>query len=183
MRIIRGSHQRRLIHPPANLPVRPTTDIAKESLFNVLEYYTDLENTRALDLFAGTGNISYELTSRGCEMVVAVENNPRCVKFIADTATLLNMKNLQVIRNDVFRFLTRPHTLFDLVFADPPYELAEIGLLPGLVLTTSVLKPDGVFVLEHPREFDFSNHAYFAEQRKYGKVNFSFFVFKEKNGQ
>lgn len=182
MRIIRGSHQRRLIHPPASLPVRPTTDIAKESLFNVLEYYTDLDNIRAMDLFAGTGNISYELMSRGCELVVAIENNPRCVKFIADTATMLSMKNLQVVRADVFRFLTKVHTRFDLVFADPPYEHADIGLLPGLVLTDSVLNPDGVFVLEHPREFDFSDHAFFAEQRKYGKVNFTFFVFKSKNG-
>lgn len=178
MRIIRGNHQRRLIHPPANLPVRPTTDMAKESLFNVLEYYLNMENLQALDLFSGTGNISYELVSRGASMVVAVEQNPRCAQFIRSTAESLQMNQLRVVRSDVFGFLRRSSILFDLVFADPPYEMKHIAELPALVLRKEIINPGGLFVLEHPREFDFSQTEYFSEQRQYGKVNFSFFVFK-----
>ncbi|MBS4056694.1 MAG: RsmD family RNA methyltransferase [Bacteroidales bacterium] len=175
MRIIRGTHQRRLIHPPAGLPVRPTTDMAKESLFNVLENYIDFEGIKALDLFAGTGNISYEMASRGCSQVLAVDSNSRCVKFIGDTASSLKLVQLQVIRTDVFRFLSSPYQRFDLVFADPPYEMTETALLPELVLSGNLLNPDGLFVLEHSRGHDFSAVKGFLEHRKYGKVNFSFF--------
>jgi 16S rRNA (guanine(966)-N(2))-methyltransferase RsmD len=178
MRIIRGIYQRRLIHPPATLPVRPTTDLAKESLFNVLEYYLSIENILALDLFSGTGNIGYELVSRGASMVVAVEQNPHCARFIYSTAESLQMKQLKVVRSDVFGFLKRNTTLFDLVFADPPYDMKQIADLPDLVLRKEVLKPGGLFVLEHPGEFDFAQNEYFSEQRQYGKVNFSLFVFE-----
>lgn len=178
MRIIRGSHQRRLIHPPANLPVRPTTDLAKESLFNVLDHYIDFETIRALDLFSGTGNISYELVSRGASLVVAVEQNPRCARFIHDTGSTLGMSQLKVVRADVFGYLKHPAGLFDLVFADPPFDMKQIADLPALVLKKELLKSGGLFVLEHPREYDFGQLACFVEKRQYGKVNFSLFLFE-----
>ena len=127
MRIIRGRYQRRRIEAPHTLPVRPTTDMAKESLFNILENYMDFEEVEALDLFAGTGNISYELVSRGCPRVLAVDENQGCVKFIRETATKLSMDELSVVRADVFRFVPK-HTLkYDLIFCDPPYDCEHYG--------------------------------------------------------
>ncbi len=178
MRIIRGSHQRRLIHPPANLPVRPTTDLAKESLFNVLDHYIDFESIRAIDLFSGTGNISYELVSRGASHVIAVEQNPRCARFIHETGILLGMNQLKVVRADVFGYLKHPSGNNDLVFADPPYDMKQLADLPELVLKQELLKTGGLFVLEHPREYDFTPAAFFVEKRQYGKVNFSIFLFE-----
>ena len=175
MRIIRGRHQRRQIVAPDNLPTRPTTDMAKESLFNILENQIDLEETAALDLFAGTGNISYELVSRGCPQVTAVDENQNCVRFIRETANKLQMSELSVVKSDVFRFLPMHKAKYDLIFADPPYDCKHYELLVDLIFQNGLLNEDGIFVLEHDRTIDFSEHPNCYDHRKYGKVNFTFF--------
>jgi 16S rRNA (guanine(966)-N(2))-methyltransferase RsmD len=135
----------------------------------------DFEDIVALDLFAGTGNISYELVSRGCPRVTAVDENNNCVKFIRETASKLNMEELLVIRSDVFRFIPMHKMKYDLIFADPPYDSQHYDLLVNLVLENNLLKEDGLFVVEHNKFLDFKDHPRFVEQRRYGKVNFSFF--------
>ena len=176
MRIIRGRYQRRQIIAPNNLPVRPTTDMAKESLFNILENYMDFEEVTALDLFAGTGNISYELVSRGCPKVTAVDQDNGCVRFIRETANKLEMKELIVVRADVYRFITKHGLKYDLIFADPPYDSQEYDQLVRLIFDNELLTENGMFVLEHHKHVSFEDHPHFMEQRHYGKVNFSFFV-------
>lgn len=176
MRIIRGKYQRRQINAPTNLPVRPTTDMAKESLFNILENNIDFEESRALDLFSGTGNISYELVSRGCVAVTAVDKDNGCVRFIRETAAKLNMKELMVINADVLRFLNSHKAKYDVVFADPPYENEDYETIIDLVFKNGLLNTDGLFILEHDKRHDFSAHPHFKEHRKYGKVNFTFFA-------
>lgn len=175
MRVIRGSHRGRQIHPPASLPVRPTTDLAKESLFNILENNFFLQDLTVLDLFAGTGSISYEFASRGSLLVLSVDNHPRCVRFIAETARLLNFGTLRAVRSNAFSFLRQTGQTFDIIFADPPYDLEETMTIPGLVFDRGLLKEEGWLVIEHSREKDFSAHPRFFELRKYGKVCFSFF--------
>lgn len=178
MRIIRGRYQRRQIIAPTSLPVRPTTDMAKESLFNILENYLDFEETTALDLFAGTGNISYELVSRGCPKVTAVDENQGCVKFIRETATKLDMKELVVLRSDVFRFIPLQKGKYDLIFCDPPYDNQHYDLLVQLIFEKELLKEDGILVVEHSKYVNFEEHPHFMEVRRYGKVHFSFFAQK-----
>lgn len=175
MRIIGGQHKGRRINPPVNLPVRPTTDMAKEALFNILNNLIDFEGLHVLDLFAGTGGISYEFASRQAEKVVAVDVNFKCVEFIRKTSRNLNMNTLSVVRADVLKFLNRPFATFDLVFSDAPYDLKEMDKIPDLVLTNGWLKKNARLIVEHPKEIDFSGHLYFEQQRKYGKVCFSFF--------
>lgn len=175
MRIIRGRYQRRQIYAPNNLPVRPTTDMAKESLFNILENNVDFEEITALDLFAGTGNISYEFVSRGCPKVVSVDENQGCVRFIRETATNLKMDELVVFRSDVFRFISSHKAQYDLIFADPPYDCEHYALLVESIFENNLLKENGILVVEHSRTENFSNHPNFEEERKYGKVHFSFF--------
>jgi 16S rRNA (guanine(966)-N(2))-methyltransferase RsmD len=176
MRIIGGQFSKRVIHPPKNLPVRPTTDLAKESLFNILRNKTDFQGKTALDLFSGTGSLAYEFVSRGCDKVVAVDLNFQCVQFIKKTAAEYKMTNLIAVRSEVFRFIkTTPHK-FDLIFADPPYQLEEIPLISKLVFDYNLLKENGIMIIEHPREVDFSKEEHFSEHRKYGQVNFSFFA-------
>ncbi len=176
MRIIRGRYQRRQINAPASLPVRPTTDMGKESLFNILENFVDFESVRALDLFSGTGNISYELVSRGCLAVTAVDKDNGCVRFIRETATKLQMNELMVVSADVFTFLKNHKTKYDLIFADPPYDCTEYERLISLVLDNDMLNENGTFIVEPDRMHDFSNHPRFKDHRKYGKVNFTFFA-------
>lgn len=176
MRIIRGRYQRRQIMAPTNLPVRPTTDMAKESLFNIIDNHFDLEETEALDLFAGTGNISYEFVSRGCPKVVAVDLDFGCVKFIRETANKLNMKELMTVRSDAFRFLEKHTMQYDLIFADPPYDFQDYDGLVNLIFERNLLREGGMFVLEHDKYQHFEEHPHFMEQRHYGKVNFTFFA-------
>ncbi|MBK9291262.1 MAG: RsmD family RNA methyltransferase [Bacteroidetes bacterium] len=177
MRIIRGKFQRRIIRVPAGLPVRPTTDLAKESLFNILDNLIGLEGLRALDLFSGTGSIAYELVSRGCASVTAVDENPRCVRFITDTARQFNMQELSAIRADVFRWLTQPLRPFHLIFADPPYDMdpERFLLLPQIILSANLLANGGLLVIEHPSSVAFNDVPGFFDHRHYSKVNFSFF--------
>jgi len=176
MRIIGGQFGKRLIHPPKNLPVRPTTDLAKESLFNILRNKTDFQGKYALDLFSGTGSLAYEFASRGCEKVIAVDLNYQCVQFIKKTSTEFEMTNLSAVRSDVFRFIKSTHLKFDLIFADPPYQLEEIPLICKMVFEHNLLNENGIMVIEHPKEVDFSEEEHFSEHRKYGQVNFSFFT-------
>lgn len=177
MRIISGEYGGRRFEAPRNLQARPTTDIAKESLFNILQNRLDFEGISALDLFSGTGSISFELLSRGAKHVVSVEMGRVQQQFIQKVATELKIgREHQLVRGDVFRYLKSATQQFDLVFADPPYALAELPTLPDLVLDGNLLKPEGIFILEHGKENDFSAHPRFVELRKYGAVHFSFFA-------
>jgi 16S rRNA (guanine966-N2)-methyltransferase len=175
MRIISGSHKSRKIRPPSNLPIRPTTDIAKEGLFNILTNKIDFELIDVLDLFAGTGSISFEFASRGAAMIHAVDIEKKCVDFIRDASKEFGFENIRAVRNEVFSFLKICHTKYDLIFADPPYEMKNVELLPELIFEKKILKENGLFILEHTAMHSFSKHPNFKEQRKYGKVNFSFF--------
>lgn len=177
MRIIKGKFNRRLIHVPTGLPVRPTTDLAKESLFNILNNRIDFEGLIALDLFSGTGNIAYELVSRGCKSVTAVDQDSRCVQFINKTAEHFGMPELKTVRADVFRFLSMQRIKYDLVFADPPYEFEQKMYedLVQLTINKELLQQEGILIIEHSRGIDLSGMPHFSEIRNYGKVNFSFF--------
>jgi len=174
MRIISGSHRGRILHPPKNLKLRPTTDIAKEALFNVLYNYFDFEDLTVLDLFAGTGAIGCEFASRGSEFVTAVEINNKAAVFIRKTAEELNF-NIQVITADVFRFIPSCKIQYNLIFADPPYDLQTAAELPNLIFKHNLLANEGWFVMEHSKSLDFSKHQNLFDHRKYGKVNFSIF--------
>jgi len=174
MRIISGTLKGRRIQAPANLPVRPTTDFAKESLFNVLNNRVDFDELNVLDLFAGIGGISYEFASRGAN-VLAIEQNPKCADFIKQTAEHLRIENVHVMRTDVFAYIAKTRQTFDLIFADPPYDLPTIDLLPSLIFEYNLLNPNGLFILEHSEKHDYSSVPKFSELRKYGKVHFSFF--------
>lgn len=180
MRIISGKYGRRRFEVPSSFSARPTTDFAKENLFNVLTNLIDLEGTDALDLFAGTGSISFELLSRGCRRVTSVEKNNAHAAFIAKVAKELKTSDLNLIRGDVFRFLsTLPAESFDFIFADPPYALKELPEVPTRVLERNLLRPGGVFVMEHSATYDFSTLPLFAQHRAYGSVNFSIFIREE----
>lgn len=175
MRIISGNHKGKRLKPPKNLPVRPTTDFAKEGLFNVLQNRLYFDEIRVLDLFAGTGSITLEFASRGCLSVKSVDLNYQCVDFIKKTIQSLNFDNVIVYKSDVFKFLKNNKESFDLVFADPPYDLAEIETIPDAVFAYNKIAEDGILIVEHSRNTDFSKHEKFVETRKYGNVNFSFF--------
>ena len=175
MRIISGKYRGKSINPPANYQARPTTDFAKEGLFNVLAGSTDFESIAFLDLFAGTGSISYEMASRGCTDIVAVEMNPANAAFISKTAAALGISGMQVVRHNVFDFLGLCTKQFDLVFADPPYALDGLATLPAKVLGAGFLADDGLFILEHPADYNFSEEPGFVKEKKYGNVHFSFF--------
>lgn len=175
MRIISGSYRGKQIHPPKNFKARPTTDFAKESLFNILIHQLDFEELDVLDLFAGTGSITYEFASRGVRSVVAVEMAPAHFKFIQQTCRELEMEQVSVIRGDAFRYLLKPYQSFDLVFADPPYDHPRLADLPDLVLSGGILTGGGIFILEHPDRFAFTAHPRLSRHRKYGGVNFTMF--------
>ena len=181
MRIIRGKYGRRRFDVPNNIKARPTTDFARENLFNVLENQIDFEETVALDLFAGTGAISFELLSRECKRVVCVEKHPTQYNFITKVQQLLGDENLQAIRGDVIKFVAACGEQIDFIFADPPYDLPQLESTPSRVLDENcLLRPGGLFVLEHSRNNDFTQHPWFAEHRVYGSVNFTFFVRPEE---
>ena len=175
MRIITGKYRGKQIHTPNNLPVRPTTDFAKESLFNILNNLIDFENIHVLDLFAGTGNISYEFFSRGAQQVTVVEIDPKCAAFIEKTSETLKTDSIIVVKSNVFHFLKHPYGNYDVIFADPPYDLDNVEALPDLVFNGNILKDDGWFILEHSKRNSFADHPCFNQHRIYGNVNFSFF--------
>lgn len=179
MRVIAGKYRGRHFDVPRSFKARPTTDFAKENLFNVLRSYIDFEDDapRALDLFAGTGSITLELLSRGCCHVTSVELDPQHVSFIRSFLRTLGVEEeVTLLRADVLRFLGKTSGSYDFIFADPPYTLPELVQLPDLIFEEpSLLAPDGLFVLEHGRTQDFTEHPHFVSHRAYGSVNFSLF--------
>ena len=175
MRIIGGKYKGKNIISPKNLPVRPTTDFAKESLFNILNNRIDFEDCKLLDLFAGTGNIGYEFASRGCEEITSVDVNFQCIQFIKRINKELQFNN-RVIRSEAMRFLKQCREQYDFIFADPPYQMKSINNIPTLIFEKELLKANGILVLEHEKCLNFSDYPNFQENRQYGRVNFSFFV-------
>lgn len=175
MRIITGTYKGRHFDIPRTFKARPTTDFAKENIFNVLNGYTDFGDAVALDLFSGTGSITLELLSRGCREVVSVEKDRDHARFISQCVEKIGAENDILIRGDVFRFLKSCHQQFDFIFADPPYALPGLAKIPDLIFEYGLLGQDGVFVFEHGRQNDFSAHPHFVEHRSYGSVNFSIF--------
>lgn len=186
MRIIGGKHKRRRFDVPASFNARPTTDFAKENLFNVLQQYIDFDDVVALDLFAGTGSISAELISRGCSRVVSIEQRREHAQFIRTVATQLREEDSwRVMQADAFRYLKAEGVAreFDFIFADPPYKLSEIAELPELILSSGRLKEDGLLVVEHPKSYSFSEHPLLIDHREYGSVNFSFFAYESEEDE
>jgi 16S rRNA (guanine966-N2)-methyltransferase len=176
MRIISGKFKGKRIPSYGKIDARPTTDFAKEGLFNVLNNHIDFEELSVLDLFAGTGSISLEFISRGSSPVVAVEMNPKHCSYIRQLTSELSIDNLIVQRADTFRFVASCKMKFDLIFADPPYQLTDIDKLPNLIFKHQLLKEDGWLVLEHSNKLNFEKHPFFMMHKHYGNVNFSFFI-------
>jgi 16S rRNA (guanine(966)-N(2))-methyltransferase RsmD len=177
MRIIGGEHGRRRINPPANMPhTRPTTDVAKEGLFNVISNNLDIEELKTLDLFGGTGSISYELASRGAKDVTIVEKDIKMFEFIKKTATELKLENFRVLKTDVFRFIDQCTDKFDFIFAGPPYALDNIDDLPKLIFEKQLLNTKGWFVLEHTPRNDYKKFPFYTTERNYGTTIFSIFI-------
>ena len=184
MRIITGIYKGRHFDIPRTFKARPTTDFAKENIFNVLNAYLDFDGATALDLFSGTGSITLELLSRGCSCVVSVEQDRDHHRFICECVKKLlpspeEASVAKLLRGDVFRFVKSCKQQFDFIFADPPYALKELPTIPDLIFEKGLLKPGGVFVFEHGKDHDFSGHPHFREHRSYGSVNFSIFTSAE----
>ncbi|MFZ1530117.1 MAG: RsmD family RNA methyltransferase [Ferruginibacter sp.] len=177
MRIISGIHGGRRINPPAKMPyTRPTTDIAKEGLFNIIQNNLNIEELVTLDLFGGTGCISYELASRGAADLTIVEKDTAMYDFIKKTAALLQFENFKVVKADVFKFIETCNQSFDFIFAGPPYALTNIDELPRLVFQKKLLKKNGWFILEHTPRNDYKNFAHYRSERNYGSTIFSIFI-------
>jgi len=181
MRIISGEKGGRIITPPKIFVDRPTTDLAKESLFNILANRVDFEEITVLDLFAGTGSIGYEFASRGCKTVTAIEINFKYVDFINKTYKDIfgDSKKYFAIRTDALKFVTKNHLNYDIIFADPPFELENLAQIPDMIFANPNIKEDILVIIEHSVAQNFTEHPCFMENRKYGKVNFTFF--KKKN--
>ena len=175
MRIISGTHKGTYIPVPKHFKARPTTDFAKEALFNILANYFDFEELAVLDLFAGTGSIGYEFASRGATQVDMVEINSRYADFIQSKVSAMKFENIHVFQKDVFRILPELISKYDLIFADPPYFLEDLDKIPGEVLKADILESDGWFILEHGHKHSFNSHEKFKEIRRYGSVHFSIF--------
>jgi len=182
MRIIGGSLKGRTLFP-ADLTARPTTDFAKEGLFNILANEYDFENLHVLDLFGGSGSISFEFASRGCPHVTCVEMNPQHAAFIKKTALQLNLNAIRVVRHNVFDFIPICTQTYDLIFADPPYNLHQLETLPQKIQTAQLLRANGLFILEHSASFDFTGAPEFCKAKKYGNVHFSFFSFAQSQAR
>jgi 16S rRNA (guanine966-N2)-methyltransferase len=176
VRIISGKYKRRTFHPPAGLPVRPTTDFAKTGLFNILNNLTEIEGSAVLDLFAGTGNIGFEFISRGAASVTAVDREKKCLEFIRTVKEKLDVKELRTVRADISNFIKRETGKYDIIFADPPFDMQNKKDLAEMVLKSDLLNDDGIFILEHPEEEVLDSIPGFSSSRKYGNVTFSFFV-------
>lgn len=172
-----GTHKGRRITPNKNFRARPTTDFAKENLFNILGNTFNFDELTVLDLFGGTGSISYEFASRGAKEVICVEANYQHLSFIQKTTRELQLNQIIPVKSDVFKFLKSCQQKFDLVFADPPYDLKGIDTIPELIIEREILKKEGLLIVEHSSENNFSYHPFFVEKRSYGSVNFSFFQF------
>lgn len=175
MRIISGKYKSRRFQLPSNFTARPTTDFAKESLFNILNNIIEWEETTVLDLFSGSGSMAIEFVSRGCPHVVSVESNNKNHAFISKVKEILQTDELLNIKADAFQFIKSYNQAFDLIFADPPYNLNKLEQLPHIILNKDVLKDGGLFILEHSKTNSFADNPFLIDQRKYGNVFFSFF--------
>ena len=181
MRVISGKYTRRTFEVPRTFKARPTTDFAKENLFNVLTNLVDFDECDSvLDLFAGTGSISLEFVSRGCAKVISVEREPSHHAFIYKVKEQLGEQGWIPLRADVFRYIEKCHDRFDLIFADPPYALTRLAELPDLILGKGMLSDDGMLILEHGKDHSFAGHPHFLQERVYGSVHFSFFGLSEQ---
>lgn len=181
MRIIRGKYGRRRFDVPKNITARPTTDFARENLFNVIENFCEIEGKTVCDLFAGTGAISWEFASRGAEKVVAVEQAPVQSAFIRSVGEKLADTTVKVIRGDVFKFIAKADEAFDIVFADPPYNHSKFAEIPALILNSALVAPGTIVIVEHGKNHDFSSLRGFFRHLVYGSVNFSMFRIPDNN--
>ena len=175
MRIIGGRLKGKTINPPQGYKARPTTDFAREGLFNVLDNEYEFEDLKVLDLFGGTGAIAFEFASRGAARVYSVEMARENASFIKTEAARLGLSNVTMVRSNVFDFLPLCHEKFDIIFADPPYALEGLDTLPDKVFSEDLLYPDCYFILEHPGTYSFTGHPHFVKEKTYGKVHFTFF--------
>ncbi len=175
MRIISGIYKGKRLTAPKNLPVRPTTDFAKEGLFNMLNSRIDFEGIDVLDLCAGTGNISFEFASREANTILSIDQDRGCINFIRKTAEELNFDQIRVIRSDIFAAVKKPLGSFDVIFADPPYGIKGSEELPDEIFRGDLLKPNGIFIMEHPKDISYENHPRLILTRKFGNVHFSLF--------
>lgn len=175
MRIIGGRLKGLRLNPPAKLPVRPTTDLAKEALFNILFNQFDFEKIRVLDLFSGTGNISLEFASRGVPEICSVDRDFGCINYLRSLIKQYDLPSIKPVKSDVFKFLESETDQYDLIFADPPYDIPQLNVIAAKVLDRGLLKPGGYLIIEHPSMKKLDNHPLFLEQRKYGSSSFSFF--------
>lgn len=183
MRIISGKFGGRRFTPPAkNWPTRPTTDISKEGLFNILQNQIDFETTKMLDLFGGTGNHCYEFISRGCKSATYVDQHGPAVAFVRKLSKELKIQDaLYIVKSDVFKFLKRNNESFDYIFAGPPYPLKNLAEIPDIIFSSDVLSKDGLFVLEYNPDHNFEDHPCFIKSRNYGQTIFAFFEHIENN--
>lgn len=181
MRIIRGKYGRRRFDVPKNITARPTTDFARENIFNVIENISDIEGSTVLDLFAGTGAVSFEFLSRGAASVTSVEMASTQANFILSVKTKLGDENLRLVRGDVFRFLATVRTPYDIIFADPPYDHPRFDEIPSLIMKSGAAGPGSLIIIEHGKNRSFSRLPGFLQHRAYGSVNFS--IFEIKNDQ
>ncbi len=174
MRIIRGKYKGKRLQAPKVIKARPTTDFAKEALFNVLENDYEFDGLEVLDLFAGIGSISFEFASRGAKRVDSVDIALQSIKYINKIANDLSMP-IRAFKYDAFTYLKKPHYKYDIIFADPPYGMEGLDKIPALVFEKEILKEHGMLIVEHDKKTDLSNHPNYIKTRPYGKVNFSFF--------
>lgn len=181
MRIISGKHKGKRLTAPKNLPVRPTTDMAKESLFNILNNHFYFDNIAVLDLFAGTGNISFEFASRGSEEIYSVDQHFACVKYINTTSKELDL-DINTFKSDVYKFLEKTPLKTDVIFADPPYDFdtEQFLRIATLVFEREILKEEGLLIIEHSKQTDLSEHLQFSYSKKYGGNMFSFFEYSDE---
>ena len=178
MRIIGGKYKGHILKFPKGLNARPTTNLAKEGLFNILQSRFVLEDISVLDLFTGTGNIAFEFCSRGASEVLSIDNQFRSIRYIKEQSKKLDL-NIKPYKIDAFKFLERCSTKFDLIFADPPYHLERSKEIPEMVFSKNMLNENGLLIIEHGKEINFNNSVNFIEQRTYSSVNFSFFISKK----
>ena len=181
MRIVSGKYKARHFDIPRNFKARPTTDFAKENLFNILNNIIDFEDCAVLDLFSGTAGISLEFLSRGCAPVISVEMDSLHYSHQRKIHAKLQDKNWIPLRDDVFRFVRRDSRKYDIIFADPPYLLKELNTIPDLIFEHNLLKEDGIFIFEHGKDYDFSQHPNFMRHVSYGSVNFTIFTASPEN--
>ena len=179
MRIIGGKHGGVFLNQPFFEPTRPTTDLAKEALFNMIDNYFNFENITFLDLFGGSGSISYEFGSRGTNDITTVEIYPKCLDFIRKTSTILKLEQHKIVPMDVFQFIENSKQSYDIIFAGPPYKMSRLKELPDLIIEKKMIQDEGWFILEHDPNYNFDKHPHFWKRKKYGQTNFSIFINKK----